>query len=197
LLETLRIKNGEIRNLEFHNRRFNASREKMFGIRRTADLREYIQVPVDLGFGTYRCRILYRETIEKIEFLPHQPSKVSSLKLVYHDGIEYSLKYADRELLGRLLEQKDDCDEILIVKNGYITDTSIGNICFLAGDGAWLTPDTPLLNGTMRMCLLERGRIRETSIRPEDLNIYRGAKMINCIMDLDSAPLIEMSDICS
>ena len=49
------------------------------------------------------------------------------------------------------------CDEILIIKDGHITDTSISNIVFRLPDGWWLTPFTPLLKGIMRTYLLESG----------------------------------------
>jgi 4-amino-4-deoxychorismate lyase len=143
----------------------------------------------------FRLRVLYREEIEKTEFIPHVDRTASSLKLVSADDFDYSYKYADRRLLESLFEQRGECDEILIVRKGFITDTSISNIVFRRTDGAWITPDTPLLKGTMRMLLLESGAISEIPVRPEDLGNYSGAKMINCMMGLDSAPLIEMENI--
>ena len=228
LLETIKIEDGQIRNLEFHNRRFNSSRMALFGSAGKADpdygdhadlsslitvpgsltgpendqgnadhadLSSLITVPRDLGAGIFRCRVLYRREIEKIEFIPHQPRIVRSLKLIEADEIDYSLKYADRSMLELLFARRGNCDEILIVKEGFITDTSIINIVFRQKDGSWATPDTPLLNGTMRMHLLESGQITEAPIRPEDLPAFTGAKMINCMMDLKTAPLIEMVEI--
>jgi len=195
LLETIKLEDGKLRNLEYHNRRFNASRKEMFGIAGDADLASMISVPDDLGKGLYRCRVIYRNKIEKIEFIPHESRIVRSLKLVKAVDIDYSFKYADRSLLEILYDKRGDCDEILIVKDRFITDTSISNIAFRCDDGSWVTPDTPLLNGTMRMYLLDSGQIGKTEIRYGDLTQYTGAKMINCMMDLDSAPLIEMDRI--
>jgi 4-amino-4-deoxychorismate lyase len=213
LLETIRVENGRILNLDYHNRRFNASRNALFGGTGPGtgpgynvdeegpepappeDLSRFIRIPGDLGPGTYRCRVLYRHEIEKVEFLPFLPRSVRSLKLVVADDIDYSFKYADRKVLESLFAKRDVCDEILIVKNGYLTDTSVSNIVFRQADGSWVTPDTPLLNGTMRMYLLETGRIAETAIKPEDLPGFTGAKMINCMMDLESGPRIEMDHI--
>jgi 4-amino-4-deoxychorismate lyase len=195
LLETIKIENGKIRNLEYHNRRFNSSRKALFGTGDKTDLGSLITVPADLGAGVFRCRVLYREEIEKIEFIPHVNREVRSLKLVSADDIDYSLKYADRKILELLFEQRAECDEILIVREGFITDTSISNIVFRRTDGAWITPDTPLLNGTMRMFLLESGAISEAPVRSGDLNNYTGAKMINCMLDLESSPLIRIEAI--
>ena len=159
------------------------------------DLSSIISVPSDLGAGIFRCRLLYRSEIEKIEFIPHEERIVSSLKLVPSDDIEYSLKYADRKQLMYLFDLRGHCDEILIVKNGFITDTSISNIVLRRQNGSWVTPDTPLLNGTMRMFLLESGLITEESVRIEDLGSYTGARMINCMTGLESSPVIEMDQI--
>ena len=109
LLETIKIEHGEIRNLEYHNRRFNSSRKALFGgkgsmnpgIGSDIDLGSVISVPPDIGQGVFRCRVLYRSGIESIEFVPHQERIVRSLKLVRSDNIDYSVKYADRKLLGR------------------------------------------------------------------------------------------------
>ena len=208
LLETIKIKNGEIRNLEYHNRRFNSSRREKFGdagemdagaadpaTGDDIDLGSVITIPSELGSGVFRCRVLYRKEIEKIEFVPHEERMVKSLKLVHSDDIDYSLKYADREFLKSLFELRKNCDEILIIKNGFITDTTISNIVFRHPDGSWVTPDTPLLNGTMRMHLLEAGRITEAPVQPGDLGNFTGAKMINCMMGLETGPVIEMSRI--
>jgi len=195
LLETMRIHNGEIWNLDYHNRRFNSSRREICGINQIVDLGSLVDIPEDLGSGVFLCRLLYRQEIEKVEFIPHKKRTIRSLKLVKADKIDYSYKYADRKLLESLFEQRAECDEILIVKNGFITDTSISNIVFRQANGSWVTPDTPLLNGTMRMFLLETGKISEAPVMPGDLKTFKAAKMINCMMDLDDGPVIEMHRI--
>lgn len=195
LFETIQVRNGKIRNLEYHNRRFNASRRELFGITRQEDLGSLIRIPEDLGSGIFRCRVLYGREIDTIEFIPHRGREVRSLKMVCGDAIDYPLKYADRQALEALFARRGDCDEILIIKNGFVTDTSISNIVFCRSDGSWITPDTYLLKGTMRTFLLETGRIQEVPVRPEDLPGYSAAKMINCMLDLDGSPPIPVNHI--
>ncbi len=84
-----------------------------------------------------------------------------------------------------------------LIKNGFVKDTSVSNMVFCRSDGSWITPDTYLLKGTMRTFLLETGRIREAAVRPNDLPGYYGAKMINCMLDLDGSPLIPIDRIIS
>jgi 4-amino-4-deoxychorismate lyase len=80
---------------------------------------------------------------------------IESLKLVEDNTISYRHKYSDRSHLLELMNMRGDCDDILIVKDGYITDTSFSNIVFFDGD-KWVTPARPLLRGTMRESLLTK-----------------------------------------
>ena len=195
LLETIKIENGQIRNLEWHNKRFNASRKALLGISEYIDLESVIKVPDDLGNGIYRCRLLYGREIEEVQFHPHLYRTVRSLKMIQCNDIEYEYKFADRRKFEDLYELRESCDEILIIKNGFITDTSISNVVFSLSDGWWLTPHRPLLKGTMRAYLLETGQIAEAVLGVEDLPLLTGARMINCMMDLESGPVIEMDQI--
>jgi 4-amino-4-deoxychorismate lyase len=74
-------------------------------------------------------------------------------------------------------------DEVIIIKNGCVTDTSYTNICFFDGK-EWLTPDTPLLQGTMRRYLLDKGVIREVRIRRKDIQYFKKVSLINAMMEL-------------
>lgn len=74
-----------------------------------------------------------------------------------------------RQHIGDILAaQKGDCDEIIIIKNGLVTDTSFTNIAIYK-HGMWLTPKHPLLLGTKRAALLEKGIIQEADITVDDL----------------------------
>ena len=195
LLETICIEYRQIRNPDYHNRRMNSARKDLFGIRSELDIRTIIKIPIGMGMGLFKCRILYDNRIREVQVLPHHPKPVRTLKLVMEDSIDYRYKYADRKRLESLLLQKGICDDILIVKNGCISDTSYSNIIFRTAGGTWVTPDTPLLRGTMLQYLLEEGEISEKRIVVEDLTAYTEARMINCMMDLESGSVIDMNHI--
>ena len=59
---------------------------------------------------------------------------------------------------------RQDKDDILIVKNGLLTDTSIANIALYDGND-WYTPLHPLLKGTKRAELLDKGVLKEKEIK--------------------------------
>lgn len=194
LLETIKLENGRLFDLEYHNRRMNAARQELSGPQPPIDLAEIIQVTEEYCDGLFRCRIVYSNQIDSIEFIPQKERKFSSLKLVVCDHIDYHLKYADRSLLNKLYAQRDEADEIIIIRNNEITDCSIGNLLFYDGE-SWVTPATPLLPGTQRQKLLETGHIQEEFIVVQDLGNYSKVAIINTFFDLKNMPIIDIDNI--
>jgi 4-amino-4-deoxychorismate lyase len=150
-------------------------------------------LPPHLTRGKVKWRILYGRKIELMEFLPYRPKEVRSLRLV-EASPDYAYKYADRTALETLLQQKGNCDEILIVRNGQITDTSYSNVVLQQND-RYYTPSSFLLNGTKRQQLLREGRISEKEIRAEELHRYNRILLINAMLDVDDAQSIPISNI--
>ncbi len=183
LLETIRVKNGIFSNLNFHQERMNGSRKVLFSCTDEIELLSILQDSSnDISDNKlYKCRIIYNTEIRKIEFIPYQKPHINTLKLVYSDDIEYNHKYFDRQQINELLELKGDADDIIIVKNGLITDTSFANLLFYNGEH-WLTPTFPLLKGTQRAKLLEQEKIRVADIRPEDLHNFKKIRLINAML---------------
>jgi 4-amino-4-deoxychorismate lyase len=193
-IETIQVNQGELKNLEFHQERFERTRLESLGLKKHPQLDQVISLPPGLELGLLKCRVTYHREIELIEFEPHQKHEVHSLKLVHSDSIEYGYKYADRSHLKELFEQREDCDDILVVKNNCISDSFYANVLFWDGKH-WLTPDTPLLPGTMRASLLRSGIIRVSRITPADLAGFKKIKLINAMNDFQGAPEIPIDSI--
>jgi 4-amino-4-deoxychorismate lyase len=188
-IETIQLFHGELKNMEFHQERFERTRREKLGLRKHPKLLEMIRIPAGLERSRIKCRVTYGNEIELIEYESYGKQKIRSLKLVCSDHIDYTYKYADRSQLRQLFEQREDCDDILVVRKNCITDSYVANVLFWDGR-EWLTPDTPLLQGTMRASLLQKGIIRETSVTPADLPGYHKIKLINALNDLEHAPEI-------
>jgi 4-amino-4-deoxychorismate lyase len=171
----------------------NRSRRELFGCTDVIDLRDVVTVPEGLGDGIYRCRVVYERTIEHIEFIPYQRAPIRSLALVGCDTIEYAHKFVDRSAIDAL-RNGVAADDILIVKHGRITDTSIANIVFHDGT-RWITPSTPLLHGTARARLLQEGIITQEEITVRDLKRFTRAAVINAMFDLDERQAIAIGNI--
>lgn len=178
LLETLKIVNGIAPFVEFHNQRLNDARQILFNAKDQIDLKKVIQAPTSTGI--YRCRIIYSETIEAVEYLPHQNRNFQTFKIVEDDNIDYQFKYLNRDNINRLFTLKGSADDLLIIKNGLVTDTSIANVAFWQDQ--WLTPSTPLLKGTTRARLLSEKQLFEADIRLEELNQFPKMAIMNALI---------------
>jgi len=167
-----------------HEARLQRTRQHFFpGAPPTLPLEDWLPVPAACQTGLFKCRVIYAEALLQAEFFPYAPRPIHSLKLVADEAIDYPWKYEDRSALERLFAQKGTCDDILIVKNGLLTDSSYSNLAFYDGS-AWFTPETPLLQGVQRERLLREGRIIPASIRVEDLNGFSQIALINAMLEL-------------
>jgi 4-amino-4-deoxychorismate lyase len=193
LFESIKIVERIPLHLDYHTARLNRSRRELFGSVDTIDLREALDLPRDLPPTVHKCRVEYATGIERIEFIPYEPRPVTTLALVTCDTVEYPHKFVDRASLNRLLVGIS-ADDILIVKHGLITDSSIANVVFLDGS-RWLTPAIPLLPGTARARLLDEGRIAAAEIRADDLGRFTQAALINAMLDLDETRHIPIGAI--
>ncbi len=177
LLETIRCEGGIAHHLSYHQHRLNTSLSSL-GIESQYTLSNLITPPDD---ALYRCRFLYDEFHYTIEYHPYSPKLIRSFRLIHDDTIDYSLKYANRDPLQNLFEMRDGCDEILIVKNGYLTDTTIANIALFI-DNQWLTPQTPLLQGTTRSRLIEEEKIIPARLNISDLQNASRISLMNAMI---------------
>ncbi len=177
LLETIKIEDGKINNLSYHQKRCDQSRQTLFGSQNSIDLSSCIKAP---QIGLYRCRILYAEKLDSIAYFPYTPKEIHSLKIVPSD-IEYNHKYAHREALDALLISNPNVDEVIIEKGGYLTDTTISNIAFYDGE-QWVTPKKPLLQGTMRAKLIDEGVLQTADITKADLPKYTQVALMNAMI---------------
>ena len=184
--ETIKIKNGEVYNLHYHQQRMQNT---LKGV--VYNLKELLEPPKE---GLYRCRFLYDETGYEIEYLPYTKRIVKTLAIVHANTIEYSTKKIDRTVLDKLYSQKGGCDDVLIIKEGCVTDTTIANIALYDG-AAWYTPDTPLLQGTMRQKLLDEGFLKEKRITFSALRDFKKMALMNAMIDFDIIAQDNLEDV--
>ena len=189
LLETICCQDGRLQALPYHKRRICNSQSALFGSSQPLRL-DRLTVPEYARQGRFKCRLLYRMKIEAVQFLPYCIRPVHSLKLINADALHYPIKYAERSHLQECFEQREQADDILMVKDGLITDTYYANVAFWDGQN-WFTPAQPLLHGTRRAQLLDQQRILTAVIRPRDLSRYKCATLFNAMMDLGEGPIVK------
>jgi len=197
LLETIRVEKGEVLNILFHQDRMNNSRKELFKCTNEIDLPSVLQDSINNTSinELSKCRIIYNTSINKVEFIPYFIPKICSLKLIECDDIDYSYKYLNRDTINKMMNQRADADDIIIVKNGFITDSSFANLLFYNGD-QWLTPTFPLLKGTQRAKLLEQEKVRVVDIRPEDLHNFQQVRLVNAMLRFEDEVDVIIDKIC-
>jgi len=183
LLESIYLKDGVFRNLEYHQARMRNTSTMLFG-KYTIKLKEFLSQVASPTYGLFKTRIIYDTEIRNVEFVQYEPRLVKSLKLIHANDISYTHKFLDRSHLENLFAQRDAADDILIVKSGNFTDTFYANIIFKK-ENRWYTPSTFLLKGTMRQSLLDTGLIEETSINLSNYNQFQSLKLINSMVGME------------
>ena len=193
LIESICLKDGEFKNLSYHEQRMQRALTSVFESKVKPGLETYLsntEFPIQ---GLYKCRVSYTDRFKKVEFIPYEKRKINSLKLVTSEEISYQHKFEDRHQLNALFVHRQECDDILIVRHGLITDSSYANIVF--NDGTrWVTPKSFLLQGTMRQRLLDSKLISEQEIQVIDLHRFTTFKLINAMLGFDG-PEIDVSNI--
>ena len=189
LLETIKIADGQICNIAYHNRRLNRSRVAHYTVADTIDIRDHIDIPLDKRNGVYKCRVLYQSDIQQVEYHEYQIRTINSLQLVKANIIEYSHKYEDRSALLDLFQLKGEVDDILIIKRGLVTDSYYCNVALRTSDDQWITPTAPLLRGTKRQQLLDEGILSTGDISRDDLDDYSAICLFNSMIEFGEIEL--------
>jgi len=192
LIETLKIENKTLQNIDGHNFRFNQARKALFGAKMPLNLTDFIDLNLVADNGIYKCSMIYKANIQKITITAYAPKLIKSLQLVTCNTIEYAYKYHDRSLLNQL-KNNAKADDVLIVKNKEVTDLSYANIVFFTSNNEAFTPANPLLKGCMRSYLLAQRSIKERKITIADLGLFNRAKPINAMLNFEETPFIDLS----
>ena len=192
IVETIKIKNGKALSLPYHQARMERTIRRFFPSLASEKIKLSSLISPNEEMHLYKARVVYgAQGVEAIDYAPYQMKEIHSLKVVEDDNIDYTYKSTDRSALNALAAQKGDCDEIIIVKNGLITDTSFTNLALFDGT-KWLTPKHPLLLGTKRAQLLEAGTIEEADLKLEDLKKAKKASLFNAMIDFGEREVTEI-----
>lgn len=186
-LETICIRDGQPLHLEWHQRRVSATLQHFYPLEASEDISLHLgeillscAIPAE---GVCRCRVLYDLNSVSVEFFSYEPRPILSLCLIDAPAnYDYRYKYADRKVLDDLFAQRGDADDILITRDGWVTDTSIANIAFRKND-RWYTPSMPLLAGTTWKRLVTKGVLIPRPIHQNDLLRYEAFSIFNAMND--------------
>ena len=182
-IESIKIEDQKAFLLDLHQKRVNQTFAH-FGKEGSIDLAKIFKNLEHDEDGLYKLRILY--DLDKkftTQLIPYAIPEIENFQLVENNSYDYSFKFEDRKEFERM-KTKAKTEEIIVVKNNHITDTSYTNILFLKGK-EWFTPTTYLLNGVMRQHLLHEKKIKETEITLQNIKEFSHFQLINAMNDFD------------
>lgn len=184
-IETIKINDGVPQNLAAHLTRME----------RTIGYVHPLVLHTTIG-GVVKCRIVYdANSVHQISYASYTQPTTETLQMIESDEIDYASKYEDRSAINRLFENRcPKADDILIIKNGLVTDTSFCNVVFESST-ALVTPRVPLLRGTQRQRLLDLGIITECDISLKDIANYQRIYLVNAMIDIVQAPVVRCCDL--
>jgi 4-amino-4-deoxychorismate lyase len=193
LFETICVRNGKPERLPLHNARLNASRKELHGCTDAIDLQAVLARETFPPEPLVRCRVVYGRDIVSVESTPYHRREIRTLEIVHAGELTYDHKYVDRTALDRLVAGSV-ADDVLIIRDGFVTDASFANVVFIGNNG-WMTPTTPLLRGTQRGYLLSQGVIRESPVREDDIGRFSYVMLINAMREPDPSRAIPVAAI--
>ncbi len=192
-LESIGAWSGSTPYLSYHQERLNRTFRTFFPEDESHDLQRILSTE-NIPPGKVKIRFLYSATEYKIECHSYQKKEIESLQVVEDDAIDYDFKSTDRNHLNNLYQQRERGDDILIFKDGFLTDSYAANVVCKIEDRL-LTPAEPLLKGVMREYLLDQQMIDSKIIDKKKLKKADGVFLINALNPLDTAPFVPAAKI--
>lgn len=182
-IESIKVEDQEVFLLDLHQKRVNQTFSH-FGKEDSIDLAKIYKNLQHDEDGLFKLRIAYDlDKRIRTQMIPYAIPEIQDFKLVENNSFDYSFKFEDRKELDKM-KAKAKAEEIIIVKNNHITDTSFSNLLFLKGKD-WFTPSTYLLNGVQRQHLLKQKKIKETEITLQNIKQFTHFLIINALNDFD------------
>jgi len=187
-IETMCVEQGRIINLDYHLERIKNTRKHFWNTEKTVPT-DQLSALAATQDSRAKLRFTYdKENIYDLSCTPYNTRKIERLKLLENNDIEYRYKSVNRSVINLLKAETEPTEEIVIVKQNRLTDTSYTNIALFDGS-QWITPSTPLLKGTRRAQLLDTGRLIECEVLATDLKSFQSISLINAMMDLNELVL--------
>lgn len=198
-IESVRISQGRVMLASFHECRMSDTCMETYGRFRLPPL-SAIEIPDWCRAGEVKMRIVYGEDLEEVSFSKYECRDIKTLKIMeVGPDMDYHLKYADRSCIERFYNMREDCDDILMVRDGKICDTSYTNVILTDGKRKFV-PSTFLLPGVMRSWLISSGEVQigdfdVSALVPGNKWGITHLMMINAMMPPESAIVVPLESV--
>lgn len=189
LIESIKLRDGEFFRLPYHQERIDRGLAQCCVERSSMDLQSLLEKSDSPRYGLYKCRLLFGTEGESLEFQPYVMRNIRTLALKEVDWPTRDYKSTDRQHYDAAFASRGEADDVLFVRGGLLTDTSYANIAVFDGQ-KWKTPRMPLLVGTQRAFLLEKGFVTEADIPVEFLNESPRIRLFNAMIEFGELELV-------
>lgn len=180
-IEAIAWRDGKAERLIYHQKRVEEAFRVLFPDKQPFMLKELLQSVDGPGTGLYKLRLEYGVEPGIMEFQEYRMRNVSSLQLVGIDHEPMYYKATERDYIDRAFSKRGLCDDVLMVRDGLLTDSSYANIALFDGK-KWLSPRIPLLYGTRRAYLVDHGQIEPADIKADDLVQFQRIRLFNAMI---------------
>lgn len=180
-IESIRLNNGVFDRITLHQERVNRIFHEFF------PENEPVSIVKELSFydfpkqGLFKVRFIFDDQCRKVEFIPYFRRNIKSLRLLETDIENRFYKLENRAEFEAAFADRKGSDDVLLVKNGLLTDISYANIALFDGE-KWVTPRLPLISGVHRSELLAHGKIFENDIYVDELINYQRIIVFNAMI---------------
>jgi len=182
-IESIKVEDQKIFLLELHQKRVDQTFAH-FGKEGSIDLAKIFKHLEHDENGLFKLRLAYDlDKRIRTQMIPYAIPEITDFQLVENNSFDYSFKFEDRKELEKM-KMKSKAEEIIIIKNNHITDTSFSNLLFLKGK-EWFTPSSYLLNGVQRQQLLKQKKVKEAEITMQNIKQFSHFQLINAMNDFD------------
>ena len=187
-VESIKLKDGVFYRLQLHQQRVNKAFETFYPTCEPVNVVETLFQTVFPQEGVSKCRLVYDSDLQSLDIAPYVRREIRSLKLVETTQESLPYKPEDRTEFNAAFAQRGGCDDVLLFKDGLLTDTSYCNIALYDGEN-WYTPRTPLLYGVNRMQLLSESKLMEKDIKASELMNFQYISLFNAMIEFGELQL--------
>lgn len=187
-IESIKYADGSFSRMNLHQQRIDRVFEEYFPAKKPFQLADIPLMRLFHKPGIYKCRIVFDTDIRNIELLPYKKREINSLQLVETSIPACIGKPADRLQLDEAFSGRKMCDDVIIVRDGYLTDSYYANIALWDGKN-WVTPALPIIYGVQRQWLLNNHLITERQIQVDEIYQYSKIRLFNAMIEFGDTEL--------
>jgi len=181
-IESIKLQDGKFYRIALHQARVDKVFADFYPAVKPINLVELLIKSDFPETGIHKCRIVFDSEVQSLEYLPYVRREIKSLKLVETDMETLPYKIEDRTKLDIAFAKREACDDVLMIRNDLLTDTSYSNIALFDGEN-WITPKSPLLFGVNRAQLVAENKLIQKDIKVSELFNFQRISLFNAMIE--------------